>query len=278
MRREVISEAVNNISDKYKLEALELHDQAIVSDVTNMTSRKNTKRLVGIGIAASLSLALGITAVATDFFGIRQRDAESEETMEVVYHDMYDGEGYYSQTVTYDSVSKYIYFEGPSTCNRIEYMATYLPDGFTDTCFGDPTGWRTDEDFTQFYDANYNAYNINIYYTAQFGEDGFMFFEDEFTDTENTQIGECCALKMTGHIEGDIEIPDSMESEDDTHYYYENSYIIMQHPDGYIVFLTGEDMSELEKIAEGLEIRQTDEVIEYNPDDNHCFFMCNGVG
>ena len=272
MRPEVISEAINNISDEYKLEALELHNQATVSEVTNMTTHKSTKRFVGVGIAASLTLALGITAFATDFFGIRTRDAEPEETLEVVY--TVDGEG--PQTITYDTVSKYVSFDGPTTCNKVEYMLNYLPDGFTHDDWGNPTGWKDGR--AQFFDANYNVYNVELFYTAQFGSDGFMFFDDEISDTEQTSIGEYDAIKMRGHREGDIVIPDGIVTDDDTHYAYDECYIVMQHPDGYIFFLAGDDMDELETIAENIEIRQTGGTISYDESENHSWYMCNGVG
>lgn len=275
MRPEVISEAIKNISDEYKLEALELHDQAKVSEITNM-KRGISKRLVGVGVAASLALALGITAYATDFFGIKQRDAAPGEKLTVEYQ-VEDEDGYSTEVVTYDKVSKYVSFEGPESCNKVEFLPSYLPAGYiNEGSFGDPTTWGADP--LQFFDANYNVYNIELYYTAQFGPDGFMFFEDEFRSVEEAQIGEYNALKMVGHTEGDIDIPDGIESDDDTYYSYDDCYIILQHPDGYIFFLSGEDMGELEKIAQGLSVRATEGVVTYDPSANHQYYMVNGVG
>ena len=273
MRPEVISEAIKNISEEYKLEALELHDQAVVSEITNMKSHGISKKVVVVGLAASLTLALGVTAYATDFFGIKQRDAAPGESLTIDYN-IDDGEGgTFPQAVTYDKVSKYLSFDGPTSCNKVEFKVNYLPAGYIDDgIFGDPTDWN--DNIVQVLDPNYRVYNIQLYYTAQFGPDGFMFFEDDFKSVEETKIGEFDALKMTGNLEGDYEAEEGVTE----HYSYDTSYIILQHPDGYIFFIGGADMGELENIANGIEIRPADGVINYDANDGHSFYMVNGVG
>ena len=90
MRREVIENAINNISDQYKDEALAYQSKAEVSEIDSMSSKK-TKRILTTGIAVAVIAALGATATAfaAGAFKIKTRDPEPQETL-VAHLDSYD--------------------------------------------------------------------------------------------------------------------------------------------------------------------------------------------
>ena len=274
MRRDLIENAINQLDEEYKLEALELHNQPI-SETTGMSKNRIKKTFIAVAIAACLTLALGITAFATDFFGIRTRDPESKEKLTVDYT-VFNGKDYDVQTFTYNDVTKYVMFDGPQSCNRVEFKTTSLPEDYmtmkecfgVDMGFGDPAKWG---DFAQFY-VRHNgeideAVNMVLYYTPMFGPDGFMFFQDDFSSVVTETVGEYDVLKMEGVLKFE-------GSSDD----YAEAYYIMAHPDGYILVLSGRYIEDLELIDKGLEFRKTNKVIEYNPNEDHAFFMANGVG
>lgn len=275
MRPEVISEAIKGIDDEYKLEALELHDRVTVSDELNMGTHKTSKKVIGIGIAVGLIAALGVTAYATDLFGIKQHDPEPEETFEVEYTIENEDGSFSIEKINYDNIKKCISFDGPDACDKVRFKASYLPEGCVCTFPEemDMTGWN---DYNlQVEDANGYVINICLYYSAEFGTDGSMIFEEEVTDTEEATIGDYTALKMAGYTEY-LSAENDGESEelikDD------NCYIILENPDGCIFVISGQDMDELVKIAEGLEVEKTGETIEFDPTAEHNIYICNGVG
>lgn len=275
MRPEVISEAINDISEEYKLEALELHDKEVVSDEINMGSHKASKKVVGIGIAVGLTLAFGVTAYATDLFGIRQHDVEPDETIAVKYELEDEAGETYVDVISYDNIGKCLFFEGPATCEKVEFKANFLPEGCECTFPEEMnmTGWN---DYNlQVLDAEGYVINIEVHYSAEFGTDGCMFFEESFTNTEETTIGEYDALKMTGFCEYILEEPAPGEA---SSYRDDNCYVILENSEGCIFVISGQNMDELVKIAEGLETRKTGETIDYDPNAEHNLYTGNGVG
>lgn len=319
MRLEVIAEAINNISDEYVLEALELHKQVALSAATNMTTKKPPKNIVVIGVTVALILILGIIAFATNFFGTKLRNVEPEETYLAVSGNVNNKDtvvttteetestseeepetvptesetsveattaetteettmqtdliysGASSQAMSYDSRHNRVYFDGPSTCNEIEFHTNYLPDD-CEFFYGDPDGWN--DYLMQFYYGDDGVSNITLFYTPQFCEGGYMYFLEDFDTIEKTTIGEYDALIMSGTVRHEPAPGDPPG----VVYSYFTGFIILMHPDGYIFVIAGTSMDYLEDIANGIEVRETGGIITYNPYDDNTYFIGNGEG
>ena len=266
MKDNIISEVVNNIDDDYIDEALEFH----TSDVINMKTNRKHKILV-VGIAASLTLALGVTAYAAGVFMMSKRDAEPSETITREY--VIDDDEI--ETVVYDDVSKLITFEGLDECNEIEFKANDIPSEYNIE-FGDSDDWNM---FLQGVREDGHCFNIQLFYTSEFGDNGSLFLTEETVLEEEITEGDYQIYKFETiyepeYIEGWYD-PEEDLAEPAAEYYY----LMYNTSEGYLIVVSSSvSMADCEQIAAGLEIRETGEVITYNPNEAHDFYLCNGVG
>lgn len=265
-----------------------------------MISISAARRIVRIGVIADLVMMLGVTAYAAQVLDTGEGDTEAAGTIRIVDDsvvycttapteettvgsmadpmaepadnllvDLSADEAGSSPRITYDDTKKCLFFDGPDKCPEIEFYAGYLPEDYV--CHFpegmNAEGWNkyglqvTD-------DEKGNVINISIGYTSDFGCDGRLYFGEEFTSVETDAFGEYIAVRMEGFVENDGS---------NTEYRYDNCYLILEHPEGYILLLSGRDMSELERIAEDLEIRKTGDFTEYDFYADHVFRMRNGV-
>ena len=270
MKREVISEAVNNISEEYRAEALESHNHEVVSGSGNMK-----KKIVAVAIAAAVTTALGVTAYAAISGRMSVRDAEPEETIlvtqesELVEYTSPEGseESFVeeSQELLYDGVTKIFTFEGPEVCNEIEIMTTYIPEGYT-ADFGGPDEWTPGAQGIDYDTERMDRYNVEIHYTSELGPDGSMFMMDDFDSESEEQDGDFTIYRLSGTCAG---IPD----------WPVNYYVMYNNVEGYIIVITcNASMEECEAIADGLEIRITGNTVEYAENDIHDVLIGNGIG
>ena len=270
MKREVISEALNNISEEYRVEALQLHDPEVVSGSQNMN-----KKIVTIILAAALTTALGATAFAA-LHGMTARDGEPGETLvnevpatvyeNIVSTDPDTGEetvgSFYQeeQTLTYNDVSKVFTFDAMTSCNEIEFNASYLPEGYS-------VNWGRAGEWTDVAQGAGDAgcYNIRVFYASNFGPDGSLFTQDVFDSEEVTEDGDFIIYKLSGTVYGSD---------------YPVYYCLMYNTvEGYLIEIDStESLQVCEDIAAGLEFRNTGRTVEYDPDDMHDFYLCTGVG
>ena len=272
MKREVIEEALSNISEEYIAEALDLHDPEVVSGSGNMK-----KKIVTIILAAAITAALGATAYAA-LNGMTARDGEPGETLvkvepsnvceDVCWTDEDTGEEVVGsfveeeQTLYYDHITKVFTFDAMDSCHRIEFCASYLPEGYDVWCGGvgqwiDVTQGISSEDG--------KWYNINVYYAPQFGAEGSLFCMDDFTSEETIEDGDFIIYKLSGtHYNSDIPA---------------NYYLMYNTVDGYLIVIdSNESLQICEDIAAGLEIRSTGSMINYNPNDSHDIYLGSGQG
>jgi hypothetical protein len=271
MKREVISEALNNISEEYRAEALEMHSLEVVSGPKNMK-----KKIVTIVLAAAITTALGATAYAAISGSMTSRDGEPGETLtyvspaytcDVTEEDeegnqiqttLYEDE----QTFVYEDISKVFTFDGRESCNEIQFMATYLPEGYTVMC-GAANEWTDVAQGDYQMDTRY--YNIKVYYASQFGPDGSLFSQDNFYSEEVIEDGDFIIYKLSGTVYN-TDIPVFF-------------YLMYNTVEGYIIEIDSTESMEIcENIAAGLEIRTTGGVVHYNPNEPHDHYLCTGVG
>ena len=274
MKREVIEEAMSNISEEYIAEALELHDPEVVSGSGNMK-----KKIITIILAAAITTALGATAYAALDGGMSARDGEPGESLvieepaqvfeEVYWTDEETGEEVVgtlyqdAQTLVYEDVSKEFTFVPMDSCNAIEFRASYLPDGYT-VMWGPANEWIDVAQGDQ--NLGENCYNIRVYYASQFGPDGSLFTQDIIDSEEVIEDGDFTIYKISASIYCAPERP----------VYY---YLMYNNVEGYLIVIDAtESMQVCEDIAAGLEFRTTGGVVNYNPDGEHDIYLCTGIG
>ncbi len=270
MKREVISEAVNNISEEYRAEALESHNREVVSGSGNMK-----KKIVTIAVVAALITALGVTTYAAIEGRMSVRDAEPEETVLVTLdselEEYVTPEGSEesfveeSQDLVYNGVTKIFTFEGPSVCNEIEIMTTHVPEGYT-PFFGGSDEWTPGAQGVNYDSERQDRYNVTIFYTSDLGPDGSIFMMDTIDSESEEEDGDLTIYRLSGESGGIEGWP----------VYY---YIMFNRVEGYIIVVTcNESMEECEAIADGLEIRTTGNTVEYDENDIHDLLIGNSLG
>lgn len=269
MKREVITEAMNNISENYRLEALELHNLE-VSEVNTVSKKISCKKLLVICVAAAVTFAIGVTAYAAVSGRLSIREPEPDETIsfdipafdveatnsggeEVIFHEA-------GQTLVYENVTREFSFDGPEACNEIQFMPTYIPEGY-EVAWGNSDEWCNDAQ--GILHGVGDVYNICVYYASGFGTDGRMILEESVV-SESVE-------------ETETEVIYSVETEAGVcHNYY---YIVYNTVDGYIIVVSSSESMELsERIYNGLEIQTTGNVLTADSFNRNFAYLCNGVG
>ena len=271
MKREVISDAMRNISEDYRLEALELHNPEI-SEVNTMRTNKSSKKFLVVGVAAALTCAIGVMTYAAVSGRLNIREPEPNETISIEYP-AYDIEAVNdageietihqnAQTVVYENVSRELTFDGPEACNEILFMPTYIPEGY-EVAWGNSNEWC---DAAQgVLNGGEHVYNIDVYYASNFGTDGRMILDDNVI---NDSVEET-----------ETEVIYKVETEympNGAHNYY---YIVYNTVDGYIIVVTNSESMELsESLYNGIQIQPTGNVLTADSFDDNSAYICNGLG
>lgn len=270
MKREVISEAMSNISEEYRAEALQLHDPEVISGQKNMK-----KKIITIALVAAITTALGATAFAA-LSGMSARDGEpgetivanfpaesieavvpvgdTGETMETIVYQEAD-------SCVYTNITKVFTFDAFTSCDEMEFKTNYAPDGFI-------YNWGAPDEWCDALQGDYNmgekCYNVNIYYASQFGSDGCIFTEDTIDSEESYEDGDFIIYKLWGSSD-----------------YSENPvffYLMYNTVEGYVIVIDTSDSMELaETIADSIELRTTGNTVEYD-EFNNIVYLANGVG
>lgn len=291
MKRGIMSEAVRNIDEEYRLEALNLLNQAEVSELTNM-KQKNVRKIVTVAIAATMTLALGgVVAAKTGLFGMNVREAQPEETVKQEYHE-YDPETteLIEEGVVEVEPSHIVNIAGVGECNGIEFKVGDIPEGAMPVGdFGDLYGWNENLQFCiEYEDETMDFVDIKTYYDPEFANGGVLYTMGNVINIEEGQIGDYETYKF--NIVEMCE-RESYEEDDPSVQFAEDGSpiipdveaisdaLILHHPDGYIFVITssaGFDM--MERVAEGLEIRKTDKVMEATSFGDFSFMINTAAG
>ena len=225
---------------------------------TNRKPRRLTKKAVTLALAAALLLALGVTAYATDLFGMNVRPA-TEEELELGAYPVWDEEG----NVDYEAGPQLpadgltFTWDGDTPVYRVEFRPGWLPQ-FPNHAW-DITGvaevaWRAENWYCNLshdmgrggYGDLGICYQISLCY-AEPGKRMTLFGEYQTVETETW--GDLSVTKVEMRY---------MEERGP-----ENYVILFSESQGYMVVIGGsEDLETLEHIARELEIRHTDELVE----------------
>lgn len=293
MKRGIMTEAVRNIDEEYRLEALNLLNQAEVSDLTNM-KKNNARKILTIAIAATMTLALGgVVAAKSGVFGTTFRETEPDETVKVMTQE-YDPE---TDTVTsiectVDDVSAVVQFSGADVCNAIEFKLGYVPsnaianDDESIQWFGSVYDWN--DDMLEFRCSDDSFYKIETYYDPQFSFGGSLYTSDNVSNLEETIIGDYEVYKfwLNGQSETEWHEEDDLYEDGDdiivpqNYVDYSFPVVIMHNPAGYIFVVTGQEVTldDLTDVATNIEVRQTDKLVECTEFDGNSFEINGAAG
>lgn len=261
MRREVIENAINNISDQYKDEALAYQSKAEVSEIDGMSSKK-TRRIFTAGIAVAMIAAMGATAYATGIFNVKTRDPEPQETL-VAHWEAYDENDEIETVETeYTNVKKIIEVEGDVTqVDEIEIRLNHSFDGYDFSATGDPTNWNC---LLQG-EGPEGFFNVAIYYMPLFSNDGCLFMLDDIV-SEETFIGEdgFQHYKVTAMNEVGL-----------ASYYH---FVFDEQAGHVIVSMSSISDEFTDSLLADLEIRTTGNLVEYDESEDNIYLIVNGLG
>ena len=264
MKREVIENAINNISDQYKDEALAYHSKAEVSEINGMSSKK-TKRILTTGIAVAMVVAVGATATAfaAGVFKIKTRDPEPQETL-VAHMNSYDEDTdeWSVEETKYTDIEKIIEVEeGGTQAEEIEIRLNHSFDGYDFSVTGDPTDWKN---LLQG-ESSEGFFNVAIYYMPLFSNDGCLFMlddilsEDTFIGDDGFQHYKVAAANEVGLVS----------------YYH---FVFDEQAGHVIVSMSSISEEFTDSLLADLEIRPTGNLVEFDESEDHIYLVVNGLG
>ena len=254
-----------HVSARTRQEVLHLNETSSRKSLTG-------KRVLVAALAAVLALALAVGAMAAaGVFRMNIREAEPAESFAGP-----TGSDINGNPVAYhwEGAKLVFSFEGADTCNRIRFRPTYMPytpnsyfsflhdDGSYSciSCEGTGGGGRSNQ-----------PCRIDVRYAPMFVDGGslLLLYADDVRDIVEEDWNGCRVTKFQSHK--DLSNGHSVDC----------SYLIMFQPEsGYIVTVSSmeDNLDELEQIARGLEIEQTDEIVSAADYHEHNEFLDCGVG
>ena len=250
-------------------------------EVFTMNESNERKAIAGkrvlIAVAAvvlALALAVGAMAAA-GVFSMRIREAEPEERFAGP-----TGAGLDGNPLTYywEGAKLVFNFDGPAECHRIRFKPTYLPyNADKYFSFGDEGTWysRLSCEGSGGGGVSNQPCLIEVRYAPMFTDGGnlLLLYADNVNDMIEEEWNGCRILKFRTQKENRNYAPGE--------YIIECSYFIMYHPEqGYIITVSSmeDNLDELEQIAKGLEIEQTDETVSSADYREHNEVLDCGVG
>ena len=223
---------------------------------TRQAPRRVLRRGLGLALAAALLLALGVTAYATGMFGMSIRPA-TEEELEPGSYMIRDREGNvdYEAGVQLPADGLTFTWDGEGPVYRAEFRTGWLP-ARPNHVYGEiaETGWDPEAWQRYLYcdwgpqalDGSLGIrYSISLHYARP---DFRATLFGEYQTVEQETWGDLSVTKVE-MLYNEMRGP-------------ENYVILFSEREGYMVVVGGsEELSVLEDIARGLEIRVTDEPV-----------------
>ena len=212
-------------------------------------SPRRSRRFLSVLLAATLILALSVTAYATGLFGMRVRKAEPGEEVKGMWIWRNEDGSVTEQPMEYPEAGFVFTGEGEIAPEQVEFRLGWTPDVAKGV------------QFTQYYDCAESAdgdsrklpYIVSVHYNIP----GFTLVlngDCELVKEEDWE--EFHVLEITA-----VWNPEFM---DEQHY-----VLLFNDEDGYMICVGGTDSYEtLERIAQTLEIRKTGQPVEADPDFN----------
>lgn len=200
-------------------------------------------------VAAVLVTLLTVTAYALGLFKLIKNHIPEEVTVHGEWIER-DSEGNITdvQDMRYPDTNLVFTYDCEGTPHYVQFKPGWLPmEGF---------GWGEDGWYGYYGNDGDSAtaqipYKIEIFYALP-GYQLVMMYQSDIV--EETAWGEYEVTKLINH----------------NPYWGDDNYVLLFSPDnGYMIRVGGSlDMETMEKIAKDLEVRMTEEEVEYNPDYN----------
>ena len=279
MNRYDLMDALNQVDEAQLEETARFFESGKESGMKRKTIR--TVRIVLI--AAALTAMLGATAYAAGVFGLKGRVTEPEETFPVRFETREDPPIEGEWTATYA-----LSMDGPETCPPVRYRFGWLPEGVEVPDYElAEDGWVKRYDWegepgvipwvehTETHGEEGQYFTSDVYYAPQFVNDGALVLLSSVPEeiVEETW-GELSVLRFTS--------PGWFNSftEETTPYDIPRNYVLLYHPEqGWIFTVRGTfPMEELVKIAQNVEIEQTEGLVEPGQFENPYDFFDAAVG
>lgn len=271
MNRYDLMDALNQV-DEAQLEAT----GRFFESGKEQTMKRKTIRTARLAlIAAAVMLMLGATAYAAGLFRLKGREVAPEETFPVSFRSVEDEEpieGNWTGTYALE-------FESPETCQPVRYRFGWLPEGLEVPDYAlDEDGWVKRWDYegqVGFIPWGEHAelspredrdlfFTSDMYYAPQFVNGGALILLDTVVDSvEQETWGELSVLKLSASKW------ESWEHEQ-TPFDRPRQFVVVFHPEqGWIFAIRGSlPMEDLVKIAENLEVVQTEGLVEQTQFEN----------
>lgn len=234
-------------------------------DDTMKHTRKATKPVRIIAIAAALVCLLAVTALAAGLFDWHSRIAPPGEKFVAHYSEARSG------YVEWDNASLVLELDGPEECNKIQIRPGWMPFELTQE-------WKDYNGHDGWYDEMYIfrgsgipadlggdmadleiPCQVQVYYGAQFANGGAAILNDY-------EPGPITEKTINGHeallFEAKLELPANEEFGVPARTLHMNYVILLSEEEGYMLVIGGHaGLDVLEKIAENLEVRTTGETV-----------------
>ncbi len=242
---------------------------------TNDSKHFAGKRVLVAALAVVLALALAVGAMAAaGVFSMRIREAQPEEVFAGP-----TGADIHGNPLTYywEGAKLVFNFDGPSECSRIRFKPAELPyDANAAFSIKDADGWYKRLSCEGSGGGrSYQPCRIDVRYAPMFTDGGnlLLLYADDVKDFAEEEWNGCRILKFRTEKENKNYAPGE--------YIIDCSYFILYQPEqGYIITVSSmeNNLDELEQIAMGLEIEQTDETVSSADWHEHNEFLDCGVG
>ena len=263
LNADTLADAMGNIRDEYiQAAGCFLRYQ---EEMPMKHTRKYSKSIRFIALAAALVCLLAVTALAAGLFDWHSRIAPPGEKFVAHYSEARSG------YVEWDNASLVLELDGPEECNKIQIRPGWMPFELTEDwkSFNGPDGW-----YDEMYiwrgcgiPANLGGdmadleipCQVQVYYGAQFANGGAAILNDY-------EPGPITEKTINGHkalvFEAKLELPANEEYGIAARTLHMNYVILLSEDEGYMLVIGGHaGLDVLEKIAENLEVRKTDEII-----------------
>ena len=238
--------------------------------------RRPVKQALTVALAVVLTLALAVGAMAAaGVFHMRIREAEPEERFSGPTGSDINGD---PLTYYWEGAKLVFSFDGPSECYRIRFRPTELPyDANPVFSIKDADGWYSRLSCEGSGDGgrSYQPCRIDVRYAPMFTDGGnlLLLYANDVQGFAEEEWNGCHVLKFQTQKEN--------KNYPAGEYIIDCSYVILYHPEqGFILTVSSIDnnLIELEQIAKGLEIEQTDEIVSSADWHEHNEFLDSGVG
>jgi len=242
----------------------------------NEKPRRLGKRVATVALVAVLAVALAVGVMAVSgVFTMNIREAEPEERFAGPEHVGQSGE---KQAYYWEGAKLVFNFNGPTECSAIRFRPAYLPYNANQYfSFEDSEGWytRISCEGSGSGGRGYQPCLIEVRYAPKFIDGGnlLLLYADDVSEIrEETWNGYSIYQFISHRANGNF--PDGSRDLD-------CSYYIMYQPElGHIITISSmeDNLSELEKIGQNLEIELTDGIIFSADWHEHNEFLDCGIG